>query len=166
MKSRRKTHKQNHILFSLVSVLLILVLLSTSMLSGLYARYATTVTGGDSARVAKFDIRKEGSLISDLPLEYIPGDSGIYTLIITNRSEVTVKSTLSIRRLTDNLPLTLELDGTPFADETSVSLELAPNSAGTVTYSLSAAWPETLNAEVYSYELDAIRVQVLAEQID
>ena len=167
MKPRKQAAPQpNTFLFRLVSVLLTLVLISSAMLSGMYARYSTTASGSDAARVAKFDIHKDGNLISDLPLEYIPGQSGSYTLIVTNRSEVAVNSTLTVQRLTNNLPLTLELNGERFTDNKSVSVNLAPNSVDTVTYTLTVAWPENQNAAAYSYELDAIRVHVRAKQID
>jgi len=167
VKSRKQSAVQlNSFLFLLVSVLLVLVLISTAMLSGMYARFSTTAGGSDAARVAKFDIHKEGDLSSELSLEYVPGMTDSYTLIVTNRSEVAVSSTFTVKRLTNNLPLTLELDGERFSDSKSVSMDLAPNDAGTVTYTLTVSWPESANDAAYSYELDAIRVHVHAEQID
>lgn len=167
MKRRTKSAaKPNTFLYRTVAVLLTLVLISTAMLSGMYARYSTMVGGSDAARVAKFDIQKNGDLIQDLALEYVPGKMDTFTLIVTNRSEVAVKSTLSVRRLTKNLPLTMTLDGKSFTDSEAVSVNLAPNSVGSVTYTLTVDWPATMNAAAYSYELDAIRVQVRAEQID
>ena len=60
-------------------VLLYLTLLSIHLTSGLFARYTTTVTASDSARVAKFDVDVTAGLLQSLAL---PVGMGIGTLVV------------------------------------------------------------------------------------
>ena len=59
-----------------------LVLLSFHLMTGLYAKYSSTATGSDSARVAKFDVSSNY-------------DAENKILTITNDSEVTVSYKIS-----------------------------------------------------------------------
>ena len=52
----KKTTKKTPFVFYAGMVLLCLVLFSAHLTSGLYARYTSTATSGDSARVARFDV--------------------------------------------------------------------------------------------------------------
>ena len=61
-------------------ILLLLTMISVHMTSGLYARYISTGTATDTARVAAFDV--SSSLAK--------GEDGVYELTVTNNSEVTV----------------------------------------------------------------------------
>lgn len=63
-------------MMKIAASLFCLVLISTSMLSGLYARYTTDSTGGDSARVIKFGnitLTETGSFVKEKELIVIPG---------------------------------------------------------------------------------------------
>lgn len=76
-------------------VLLLLTMLSVHFTSGLYARYAATASGSDSARVAKFAV--SGAMDKgNVTLEYAPDASGAYVLTVTNGSEVTVEYDVTI----------------------------------------------------------------------
>ena len=63
-------------------VLLLLTMISVHMTSGLYARYTSTVTVSDSARVAKFDVTTVVTPVA--------GENGKYNLNVTANSEVAV----------------------------------------------------------------------------
>ena len=63
-------------------VLLLLTMISIHMTSGLYARYTSTATATDSARVAKFDVEAAVTATAT---------NGEYTLTVNNKSEVAVK---------------------------------------------------------------------------
>ena len=57
----RKLNTRTPIAFHIGLVLFCLVLFSTYLTGGLYARYTTSASGSDSARVASFQIQGENS---------------------------------------------------------------------------------------------------------
>ena len=155
----KKNTRPNWIL-RIAGVLLCLTLLSVHLTSGMFARYSATATGSDTARVANFQVTDTGTFTKDLYLEYNPGMSNKYDIVIENRSEVAVKCTVTVERLSNHIPMKVTLSG----DITDVTF--APNDPVTKTVGLELNWPNTENDAVYSYEVDAIRVRVCAEQID
>ncbi len=114
----------------IASVLLVAVLLSTCAISGTFAKYTTTVTGEDSARIAKWEIKVDtfatatsdeqtfefdvfntiydttGSTAeTDVATNLIaPGTWGYFDLVITNLSEVTAEYTLTLNETITNGP--------------------------------------------------------------
>lgn len=91
-------------------ILLLLTMVTTHMTSGLYARYAASASGEDSARVAKFDV------ITSLDNQDILLDctantsSGVYNIKIQNNSEVAIEYILNVRIVPKGA--TTALDGT------------------------------------------------------
>jgi outer membrane protein assembly factor BamA len=96
-------------LVKLTGILLILVLLTCYGISGTIAKYTKTITGSASAaRVAKFDVDLEahlfdsildsdGSAETDVDDDLIaPGTRGVFTVEVTNDSEVTVDYVLTL----------------------------------------------------------------------
>ena len=79
------------------AVLLFLTLLSIHLTSGLFARYTTTVTASDSARVAKFDVDVTAD-INDITVDCAQSDSGTFILTVTNNSEVAVNYVIKIEQ--------------------------------------------------------------------
>lgn len=80
----------------LACLLLVLVMFTTYMTSGLFARYTTSSTGNDSARVARFDVDVRGS-VKDLDIFTSQNeDTGEYEIVITNHSEVVVRYDLAV----------------------------------------------------------------------
>lgn len=144
----------------IAGVLLCLTLLSVHLSSGMFARYSITRSGSDSARVARFAVDDTGTFTQDLYLEYNPGLSNTYTVVIENHSEVSVKCSATVERLSNNIPVEVTVSG----DVTDVTF--APNDPTGKTISLTLNWPTEKNDAAYSYEVDAFRVTVLAEQID
>lgn len=69
----------------LASGLLVAVLLTTSMISGTYAKYVTTASGSDSARVAKWGVEVYADASDAFMNEYASHDTATY-------AGVTVKS--------------------------------------------------------------------------
>ena len=57
---------KKNVMMRIASVLLVCVLLSTSVISGTFAKYVTEVTASDSARVAKWGFDTASITISDL----------------------------------------------------------------------------------------------------
>jgi len=125
----------------LASVLLVCVLMSSSMISGTFAKYTSTSSGTDSARVAKWSIKVEGteigvagetqvafelfSTINDANVKtgenddniIAPGTSGSFAIDIENLSEVTAKYTIALEETnTGNIPLQYSVNGTDWKD--------------------------------------------------
>lgn len=81
--------KVNNIIWTLFGVVLSLTLISTSMVSGLFARYTTKAQSGDSARVAAYIFRVQdgsGTFDAVLPDVIQPGLDKAYNFSVTNKS--------------------------------------------------------------------------------
>ena len=173
--SRRNRGKVN-IPICVAAVLLFLTLLSTHLCSGLYARYTTTASGSDSARVAKFEIEdgtvgtwKEDVVISELR----PSDSEVESMTcanIVNKSEVAVAVTLNVENVYNNLPLKFVLlqNGTvvagPVGGMMDLTYNVAPNDDEPVK--LGVYWPQDENNLEFCGRVDLLRLTVRVEQID
>jgi hypothetical protein len=71
---------------SVAGVLLCLVLLSTHFTSGMYARYVTRASGGDSAHLAGFRVGASGD--EKQPVKIVAGqEPGVYQITVTNTGE-------------------------------------------------------------------------------
>lgn len=83
-------------------ILVILVAVSIFLAGALAARYLTSGSGSDSARVAKWDVDATVSAPADTA-KVIPADgstqTGHYTVVFTNNSEVAARATLEITGL-------------------------------------------------------------------
>ena len=92
-------------------VLLLLTMVSIHLTSGLYARYTTTSSGSDSARVAKFDV--VGEFGEDITLDCSKNEtSGAYEITVKNNSEVAIKYVLYVTLRSKDSGL--EVQGTDF----------------------------------------------------
>ncbi len=130
----------------IASALLVAVLLTTCAISGTFAKYISTASGSDSARVAKWSIEVEGTDIAISPDATItfdlfdtvkdtefaaeenvtvgsgetiiaPGTSGSFTLDITNTSEVDATYTIALEETNaGNIPLKYSVNGTDWVD--------------------------------------------------
>lgn len=100
--------KLNCILMRTAATLLLLVLVTTSMISGQLARYVTTATYEDSARVARFNIVEEGKLSANMNTNIAPGVS-LEMISIKNYCEVAVEYTITVNNVYHNIPLTFEI---------------------------------------------------------
>ena len=132
----------------LASFLLVAVLLSTCAISGTFAKYTSTQTNSDTARVAKwsfkvgdkdiatetfafnlFDVVADTNEDDEINDEYVadgviaPGTWGFFDLVLTNASEV--NATVAIDFLVDNtyeIPVEFKVEkiATGTADPTAV----------------------------------------------
>ena len=173
--SRRNRGKVN-IPICVAAVLLFLTLFSTHLCSGLYARYTTTASGSDSARVARFEIKdgtvgiwEEDVVISELRPSELPVESMTCANIV-NKSEVAVAVTLNVENVYDNLPLYFVLlqNDTVVAgpvDETeNLTYNVEPNDDEPVK--LGVYWPQNENNLEFCGRVDLLRLTVRVEQID
>ena len=106
-------------------VLLFLTLLSIHLTSGLFARYTTTVTASDSARVAKFDVDVTAD-IKDITVDCEQSDSGTFILTVNNKSEVAVIYVLKIKLPTSVNGTDLYLTKDDEKDETGQLRKFSP----------------------------------------
>lgn len=81
--------------FNLGLVLMCLMLVTFSMVGGLYARYSTTATGEATAQIAKFDVQVTGDT-TGVAVDVAEVKEGVYTFTIINNSDVTVKYGLTM----------------------------------------------------------------------
>ena len=83
-------------LIFLAGIFFCLILITTALMGGLFARYTTTSIGGDNARVAAFKVNVAGP--KDVTVKYgVNGDTGAYTLTIDNDSEVAVSYSVKVQ---------------------------------------------------------------------
>ena len=83
-------------------ILLTLTLITTHMTCGLYAKYTTSATASDSARVAKFDVQCS---VSDDP---VSSGEGAYLVQVQNLSEVAVTYSIIVEH---SAPMSVTING-------------------------------------------------------
>ena len=124
----------------LAAFLLVCVLLTTSVISGTYAKYVSTATATDTAKVAKWQINVGTVNITQADTQVItfglfdtindtdgsgeekhvsagliaPGTKGAFDVTITNNSEVhaNIKAALSAKETNGDIPIQYSVDGT------------------------------------------------------
>ena len=177
--AERKPLKVN-IPFCTACVLLFFTLLSIHFTSGLYARYTTSGTAQDSARVAKFDVTHSlnGQAITQqlsLDRRFVPGIYP-YNFTVINNSEVRVNCTITVKT-TDNLPLELAFlnvpEGETITEEADrVYREITRNAYipanTTAEYTLQITFPQqtATGANSLNGMFDIVSISVLTEQAD
>ena len=179
----RRSEKINIWIFRIAAVLLCLTVLSVWGTSGLYARYSTSTSGSDGARVALWGSSESIQLDSQqLPKQ--PGQSCTYKLTVSNQrstgeiSEVTQKYHIEVVTA-GNLPLTYTLtkDGTqigPFPETANhkvwtVSEDNMVFQAGVAReskYTMTVTWPAGQVSAALANVPDYIQVNVRSEQVD
>lgn len=90
----KKLNRRTPVVFHVGLVILCMVLISTYLTGGLYARYTSSDSSSDSARVAKFDIKNQiTSHVVDLELHFFDSakSSASLPFSVTSGSEVSVK---------------------------------------------------------------------------
>ena len=161
------------IVLRLAAVLLSLVMLTTGLVSGRYARYATSETGSDSARVAKFTVtqsilQRETDLAQTIPMPEIkPGETVIIDVMVEHDTEVAVRNTIDVQSLYSNLPLTISVQekGTETSGSSTFTAAYGP---GTFKkeYEAAITWVRGSNDVDYIGMVDLIIITVTSEQVD
>ncbi|MBQ8184799.1 MAG: hypothetical protein IJ036_03325 [Lachnospiraceae bacterium] len=145
-------------------VLLCLTLLSIHMTSGLFARYTTSDSAMDSARVAAFHVTESRrSFSEELVLPLSPGTFETQ-ILVTNQSEVAIQYEIHVENVTRNVPLQFQIgtDSPSFTDSAAL-YSLAPDSQD--TYTITIIW-EQENAWYYAGMVDLIEITLSAQQTD
>ena len=138
MQAKNKT-TTGPLLLRIALILLCMTLFSTSMLSGLYAKYTAKNDGGDDARVALFKVDVDGNLADGIIVNASVGDTqGKYTFTVTNDSEVAVRYDLIVtfdQTLPAGVSLALQDYGLSLSDGNTYTFHniasLAPGTTGT-----------------------------------
>ncbi|MBQ8606180.1 MAG: hypothetical protein IJ408_05530 [Clostridia bacterium] len=165
---------KKNILFYILLTLIALTLISTFLLSGIYAKYVTTHSASDSARVAKFDVGEDGGMFTAsyaVELDPETDETIADALTLFNSSEVAVECVLSMESYA-NLPLTYTwtengTEHTANADDT-LTLNFPPL-AGQTDFDLTVGW-DTASEEnlsfIYRRQVDKIILNIECNQID
>ena len=161
-------------------VLLLLTMISVHLTSGLYARYTSTASGSDSARVAKFHVVSDQP--QDVQVNCWESNEGVYTIKVENQSEVAIEYVLNITFVKNvnatDLTVTMKDDGKEvdcgFQQNMKFTRDtpLAPGSSRTHEFTFEVYDWRTVtvkspddNAGSYDWELD-FTVTINVEQVD
>ena len=168
MNVNRKTHV---IALRAAAVLLLLVLMSTSIVSGRFARYASSATASSSARAAKYDISVSADSTSWIDLDPNSSASASYGFSVISGSEVTVEYDLIVvfkKALPEGIVLSLirgdeEIDLT-YSDNTYTAKKAGTfdPQGGTHAYTLTFTAEKPVGAD----KLESIAIRVDARQVD
>ena len=149
----------------LAGILFCLTLISFNLTSNLIAKYNTTATGSDSARVAKFNVSTTTSNSNQANIELSAGDSsstGTYTFTIANNSEVVVKNSVIVKNVPANVKVTL--NGT---EQTSTGSGDLTIDAGELDIGVSVDCTLIFSAlDGSTTQTTQVTIQVLTEQVD
>ena len=158
MKNKNKVN----IPLLLAGILFCLTLISSSLTSNLIAKYSTSTTGGDSERVAKFDVITTKDIDK---IELVPGDrdsSGTYKFTIKNNSEVVVKNSVIV----ENVPENVQVKFNNSASETSGGADITFD-VGVLDIGGSVDCTLTFYADTNcDTQIKDVTIQVVAEQVD
>ena len=151
----------------LAAVLLCLTVLSVCMMGGLFARYTTSTSFSDGARVAKFEFSAEemGEQNADFAFNIVPGETKEIGAVISNDSEVALLCTIKINS-EGSLPLEFTASDSELKKigDNTWTLTLEPGTVDGKEIKFSVA-PASSSYE-YSGCAALFDFSVIAEQID
>ena len=151
----------------IASVLLVAVLMSTCAISGTFAKYVSTSTGSDTARVAKWDFTIGGTDITtsntftfDLfttaydeenvdkdgngsEVVIAPGTTGSASVTLTNNSEVNANYAVDFSANENDVPLQWSKDGTAWVNsitDLNIANTAITMNGGTATITIHWKW--------------------------
>ena len=152
-------------LVKLVAFILLITIVAISLVAGTYAKYTSSVSGEDTATVAKWSIKvNDNELAAETPTVTFdlfdtikdsnggteedveagliaPGTSGTFDLVIANESEVKAKYAVAFEISGTTLPLEFSLDGQTW------SSSLAPIEAEEDDYLAAKTGTKTINVQ-------------------
>lgn len=165
MRMRKTNKKKLNIPICVATVLLCLTMISITLTSSLYARYATASSGSDDARVASFNISTVVDRSQQNTIKLTAADnssSGTYKFTIANNSEVAVKYSVIVKNVPNQVKVVL--NGTEKVSTGSDALtfeagELAIGGTATCTLTFFALDGSTT-------QITQVAVQAYVEQVD
>lgn len=178
----KKLNSRTPVVFHVGLVLLCMVLFSTYLTGGLYARYVTTSSGSDSARVAKFDVvNKIQTATQSITLHFYKPEqvSDTIDFQVNSTSEVAVKYDVvvtmpALPNGADYSWLEIKLgEETPVANGTVFTFSnvgtFAPNDTNVHKYELTFTIKKDMQGNPPADLEDissTVKITVHAEQID
>lgn len=147
-----------HILFTISLITIVLTIFSFSLVVTTYSRYITSSIDDEKGTVAQFkisEVLENGGSEQVLELSLIPGDRITENVLVTNDSNVTVKYTITITNITNNLPL----------EFTGYVGEIKYGPSETKICPIIINWPSELNDPSYSGKVDFIKISIVVEQV-
>ena len=138
----------------LTLILLAVAVFSTYLVSWIAAKFVSKSDSSDQARVALFEVTDDFYEERTVSLTYEPGADTLKTIEVKNSGEVTIRYTVTVTNLTNNLPLVFE----------SIKQEIA--SGGTQVCELKVQPAAGLLSADDAGKVDLILLTVRAEQID
>ncbi|MBR2445481.1 MAG: hypothetical protein IKB28_02300 [Clostridia bacterium] len=175
----KKSNKKTPIVFYVGILLACLTLVSIHMTSGLYARYTTSASGQDSARVARFEvtetlqvIKADGTTESTFVVGDVlrPGVSTTYTFTVKNNSEVAVSLTVQNTKYTikNTSTDTSRISDTRYEElpilVSGEAVVLQPGETRDVKFYLT--WDSAKTDPSYGYMIDMVELTVIVQQVD
>lgn len=183
---KRKTAHYSVWIMRFAALLGCLTLISAYLLSGVYSKFYTSASGGDSARVAHFSPKFTSTEIIKVE-NRLPGYSAEIPFTVQNTSnenpsEVAMKYKI-VLKTTGNIPLKFTLldnsgnttfetwdcngtSGERSYEYTDSSLVFGVGTKETVNYKLKIEWTSDRNNAQFSGMTDAVYLSVEFEQID
>lgn len=174
-----KSNQKTPVVFRLGIILLCCMLFTTYLMGNLYARYTTTASGSDSARVAKFDVTNSITQSVDLELDFFDAKklSTSLSVAVASGSEVAVTYDVVV-----TLPTGIDLswleiklgEKSPTVSGNTYTFsevgKFAPNSnvthTHTLTFSIKTESQGNPPDSLKSMETCGVQITVHSEQID
>ena len=178
MRKSKREDKLIILVYRVVAGLVCAVLITTSIVSGLFAKYTSTGSANDYSRVAKFDVLGEGVFTQPVQVSLAPSSEGQFVadINVSSDCEVAVMCSVTIDNQYQNIvPLAFELrqkNGSDYIDsDGTTSFNYDPSSGSSVQYGLFLYVPEddtnTPDSNLqYRGMVDYLTVTVTATQID
>ncbi len=172
MRYRPKHTKQNKPHFSvwimrIAATIGCLTIISAYLLSGVYAKFSTSASGSDSARVAKFEVTAydfEGQEDASLSVD---NKTATYSFKVSSNSEVSIKYDV-ILEFPSNVPEGVEItiDGKSASVNGSVCTISDVGTFEAGKYENSHTMQIAVSLFDEDSELNSVKVKVVASQID
>lgn len=170
----KSNHSFSEIVLTCASILLCFTIVSSYLTAGMFARFVSSDTVSDSARVATFNVSETGTLVGYFAAELIPDVPCVRDIVVKNNSEVAISYTITIRNESNNMDMSFRFgtegdmqDMNPSADGYTCTSYLGALSEGQ-NYKLEITWnskgPE-IDLE-YMGCVDLIKVTLIATQVD
>lgn len=162
-------NKKTPFVFKLSLGLMLVLMITFHMTGGLYARYTTTASGGDSARVAKFDFSIDNEFVTQmqtLTLDLAPGKFQEVAVSVKNEGEVALRCVVSVVNLTGNLPVQIEGASGNLQDGIPVTVSQSIGIGSSTTFNWKIIWPADEKDVEDMGKMDVMRITVAVEQVD
>ena len=166
-------NKKKTIIEVTLLLLFAFVLITTQMVTNIFAKYRTNNKSDDGSNVASFsfdisitDSNTSVDIAEILDCEFIPGEKIAFDINLdSTKSEVKVKYQILIETL-DNLPLDITCNG---SDIKTTGIVGTIDIGDSVLFeNITIEWKSTdeNNNYLYSGEVDLIKITIEAEQVD